>query len=475
MNMKNRTRILHLTAIVIVGIVARLLMAWFSPVYSGMTRDYLGPAYMLACGYGYNRPPIDQWYDFRRELATYSQQVSQQGLQVDFQHRPQTDMSLLRPEYLRTPGYPVFLLAVYRVFGEPLELHVKWVQAFITAFFPLIVFAIVMKLFKRAGAAYAAAWLMAVYPPVLTASVQVLPSGMALGVLLLGVLCCIHGADKPSYIWMAASGLLIAISSYLRPGSMLVWPFLGLALLIRQRGWVRPLVSTAVLAVALYAATFPWAYRNYVTSGCWLWGSTGAGVTLWKGIGQNPNPWGIVCDDNVGTAVAKQQGFESDLTLEADAWFLKEVKAHAKENPGFFVKAALSRLPLILATPYSTGFVNSNRTQGMISHFRNKEGLTPVQTFMRYPGYVINAFWERILVMAISGLGSMAALLVIILYWDQRKSVSMLLAVPVYTVLLYTCTLYVYRYLIPLIPFQMACLALVGSAWVERRRKKAAL
>lgn len=467
-------RIIHLAAIVLMALALRLFMALYSPWYSGMSRGYLGACYMLGAGYGYNRPEIDQWHRFKREIAAYSVELSRDGEQIDPEHRPWTDVKQLRPLHFRMPGFPAFLLVVYRLFGEPLEIHAKVVQAFLTALCPVIVFYIVLKLFQRSGPAYGAAWLTALYPPMAHASITVLPSGLSMAVLLLAILCWVHATTKPSYRWMTIAGLLIAASCYFRPNSMMLWGVMGLAMLIRQRGWLRPILSTVILAGAIYAGMLPWALRNYVVSGRLLWGSTGTGMTVWKGIGQYENPWGIRHHDPYSQRIAREQGFECDLTPDANTWFIQQVKRHVRERPGYFVKAAFKRLPWILAPPFGTGYVNPYRTKGMFSDFREEEGLSPRQVLTKYPGYVVRAFWERILTMLISGIGSLSMVLLVFLKWPQRRDVVMLLAVPVCLMVVYACTIFVARYLTPIIPFQMAALAMVVNEIIRRRRGKEA-
>ena len=73
----------------------------------------------------------------KRDLSDYSKALSEKGRQIDRGNRPEIETEALIPQQWRLPGYSVFLLAVYRVFGEPLERWAGIVGAVIGAFTPL--------------------------------------------------------------------------------------------------------------------------------------------------------------------------------------------------------------------------------------------------------------------------------------------------------------------------------------------------
>ena len=468
-----RRTFIHLAAITAAALAVRLAGALYSPYHSGMTKDYTGPCYMLACGYGYNRPGIDRWHSLKEELAEHSMRLAAEGKQLSRADRPELKGEPLRPLLFRTPGYPAFLLAVYRLFGEPLLLHAGIVQAVLGALHPLLVYLLAMGLLRRRGIALGAAWATALYPPIAFAAVMRLPGGMAILLVLAAAVCVQHGAERKRYwAWMAAAGLLISASCYFRTNGMLLWVFLAAALLWRQGPWRRPLISTAVLAAGIYLGMLPWAVRNHQRTGRWIWGSTGTGMTLWKSIGEYPNPWGIKVDDVLTTRRAKAEGFESDLTPEADQWFRRQVSRHVRERPGFFVAAALKRLPWMAAAPFDTGYVNPYRTKGMFSYYLNQEHLRPHQVLLRHPGYVLRAYWERLLVMACSAFGTLSLVALVVVRRRRPSEAALTAALPAYYVLLHAATVFAPRYLTVIIPLQIIASAwLVTAAWHRLRRR----
>ena len=465
------------------ALAVRLGMVLFSQWQTGMTLEYLGGAYMMAADYGYSRTEIHRWIQVKRDLASYSKALSEDGRQIDRDHRPKIESDALIPQQWRLPGYSAFLLAVYRVFGEPLEQWAGIVGAVIGAFTPLLVYAIAVGMFRRPGAAMGAAWIAAIYPPLAVTSAMLLPVGLWLMILLVALLCIVQGAKSEggrAYLWFLLGGLAIGLSCYFRSNGFYLWIFFGAALLITMAGFLRPILSTCVLALGVFAALAPWAIRNYDASGVLLWGSTGTGSTIWKSIGEYKNPWNVKNLDTVATKLAKKNGFESDGTIEADQWFKDKVKVYVREDPMFFVKAAAKRLMWQIAPPFETGYVNPHRTKGMFSHFRNEEGLSPMQVLVRHPGYVVRAYWERILVMLVSALGTLSIFALYFLKPDNKdhlRQTIILSVIPVYFIIIHALIVNHPRYLTPIIPLQIIAFTMVSSflwrRYAHRFRRRA--
>ena len=115
----------------------------------------------------------------------------------------------------------------------------------------------------------------------------------------------------------------------------------------------------------------------------------------------------------------------------------------------------------------------------MFSHFRNEEGLSPVQVLIRHPGYVVRAYWERILVMIVSALGTLSMLA---LYFvksgnrDHLRQVIILSVIPIYFIAIHALIVNHPRYLTPIIPIQIIALtmaiSLLWERWTQRARAK---
>src|SRR5215212_6660049 len=74
------------------------------------------------------------------------------------------DTDVFVPEVIRTPGYPVFVALIYRLFGVGNDLAVAIAQAFVYAALCLLTFAIARRAAGDRSAIVAAA-MPALYPP----------------------------------------------------------------------------------------------------------------------------------------------------------------------------------------------------------------------------------------------------------------------------------------------------------------------
>jgi len=285
----NQKLVVHVVLLVILALGARILMSHLSPLTDGMTWGYKNAAYMLAAGYGFKRTTGDSGV---RGLEEYSRHLAEKGKKISPQNRPELNEESLRPIHHRLPGYPAFMLMVYKLLGEPLGYWAGMVQAIITAFYPLLIYLIAVRLFEDKTYAWVAAWISAFYLPLVFYSVHLLPMSLGIGFVLLAIYFCIRGMQGQNYLFMFMAGLTIGAGCYFKSSLMYLWLFLGVALFIVQKGWKRPAVSTVLIIIGTYLMLSPWAYRNYIYTGEYIWGSTMAWSSIWKAIGENPNPWG---------------------------------------------------------------------------------------------------------------------------------------------------------------------------------------
>ncbi|MBN1346750.1 MAG: glycosyltransferase family 39 protein [Phycisphaerae bacterium] len=466
---------------VLAALCLRVYMVVYHTHEGGFSKtSYFAPTYLLAAGYGYQHIQGPNWEyddDFANKLEARSLALAKEGRQLDRDHGLDVDPNDLRPLFYRAPGYAAYLYVLYRVFGEPLGDHAVMVQVVLSSFYPLLVYVIVMRLFASPGAAVASAWLTAIHPSLAVLAAGKLPDCLSVGILLLAVVCWIGAVKGPSYGWSLMTGLLLGIDCYFRGNAMLLWLALGLVFLIVRRGWARPLLSTAIMAVGLYVALSPWAIRNYRLSGHWIWTSTAVGRSLGYFVGMYPNSLGLKDDDAFIMQYAVDHGFECDSTPEADAFFRDSIKRYYRQNPGRLIRATLGNLPWALAPPYQTGLVSlaADRFPNTFSHYREVEGLSPLRVLIRHPLHVLRNYGERILVMLVSAAGNLSLLWLVLRRWPRRSEALMLAALPLYFIAVHSVGGFMHgmpRYLAPLIPFQMMGLALVGgqiSGWLRRR------
>ncbi|MFQ5914232.1 MAG: ArnT family glycosyltransferase [Nitrospinota bacterium] len=183
------------------------------------------------------------------------------------------------PDLFRTPGYVIFLVPLYWLFG-PSPLPVQVVQAFLHAAVPLLLFFLVRRAFSG-KAAFLAALLVALYPLTAVYVPAILADMVSVFVTVLSVWTFLWTTDRPTAVRAGLLGIVFGFGTLLRPAMALLSPFMFLGAWAaggRLRGLVKPffiahLTFTAVLA--------PWTIRNYRVSGEFIPLSIETPLQLW--------------------------------------------------------------------------------------------------------------------------------------------------------------------------------------------------
>jgi len=181
-----------------------------------------------------------------------------------------TDDGIVRPTLIRLPGYPGFLAAMFRVFGQDHYNAVMIAQALIDTNTCLVISALALEL-KNARAARAAYLLAALCP--FTASYAAAPLSDTLAIfctahaLYYGTrgLNALKSGESALLLWSLA-GLWAAAGIYMRPDDGIILPAMALALLVLLLRLPRKqtvlFAGTVYLAAAL-APLVPWTVRNW--------------------------------------------------------------------------------------------------------------------------------------------------------------------------------------------------------------------
>ncbi len=187
----------------------------------------------------------------------------------------------------RAPGYPLFVAGILRMTGagdEPRRAlpAVKVVQALIGALGVWLLAALA----GRAGgarAAVAAAWLAALYPPLIWMPAYVLSETLYSVLALLTALMLSRAIDNGGIVSSGpgpafAAGLLAGVAALTRP-AMLFFLLLAAAWLLARR---RPALASA-LALGFALVVAPWSARNLHEYGRFVLIASEGGVTFWTG------------------------------------------------------------------------------------------------------------------------------------------------------------------------------------------------
>jgi 4-amino-4-deoxy-L-arabinose transferase-like glycosyltransferase len=191
-----------------------------------------------------------------------------------------------RTRFGRAPGYPVLLAAISLATGADLLRATRLAQCAIgVGVVALIGLVAARAAGSRAGVA--AAWLAAVYPPLVWIPAYVLSetlySALALSVVALaGPAIEGRGSLRGSSLIVNAralgAGLVAGAGTLTRPSMLFFLAIAGAWLLLRRR--VPVLVSLAVGALVVVA---PWTLRNYHEYGRVVLVASSGGVNFWAG------------------------------------------------------------------------------------------------------------------------------------------------------------------------------------------------
>ena len=235
----------------------------------------------------YQRPDWDvAWTD----QGGYRQLGAAFARSGEFTRFPESPIFI--PEVLRTPGYPVFVGVIYRLFGVN-TLPVAIAQAFVFALIALIVYAIGRRVAgDRAG--MAASLMTALFPPLPYYGALVLTEVWTTFMMVCACVVCLRAMQQDRLRDFILAGILFSLTTLVRPAFFLL-PFglaIGMPILVpSERSRRRRLGQWAALALAAAVTMVPWFTYNYVYLGRFtLSPAGGIGRGLWEGTWQGRWP-----------------------------------------------------------------------------------------------------------------------------------------------------------------------------------------
>jgi 4-amino-4-deoxy-L-arabinose transferase-like glycosyltransferase len=466
-NPPERTPRLTLLVVFVIALAVRAavgILARGHGEMEGLAYRYERDAYALAAGYGFSHPRENA--PPQVDLIAYADSLGRRGEKLSPHTVPAKDPARWRPTTLHPPGYAGFLAAVYRVVGEPLFPWVRALQAIVDAAACVALFWIVRPMLGSWVARFTAFGCALFAPTAYLATSRVADAVVpALLIATYGV--WLLALRSRRLHWFAGSGLLLGLLCLFRPDYLLLPSFLFVGALCV--GPVRSaLVGTAALMLTALLVLLPWGLRNQRVNGVFNLATHAGGMSLYQGIGQFPNPYGIVFDDDRMEAEVRRAGFLGLDDPGADHWFRERYLAIARHDPGLIVKNALRRLPMGIAPLYRWGYENPHYAgHGFYDYVR--AGESPYQAVFRHPRELWLAYWDR-LVFAVVGLLLTLASLRLIVLDRAHWRVGVLLALPyLYVLIAHVPFLLGTRLLVPAVFGPIAAL----GAWAERLVRRA--
>ncbi len=425
----------------------------------GLAYRYERDAYAIVAGYGFVSPA--NVGPPQVELIALADSLGRTGQRLSPARVPAMDPARWRPSSLHPPGYAAFLALVYRLGGPPLFLRVKALQALIDSAACVLLYFVGRRFGGRRVGLFAA-WCAALFPPLAYLVTSRVADALMPAFLLVIFAAWLRALDTRRIAWSVATGLGIGIASLFRPDYMLLPSFFLVGALVTVP-WRTALWSTLLIGACAFLVLVPWGLRNRRVDGVFNVTTHAGGMALYQGIGQFPNPYGIVFDDDVMEGQAKRAGFEGIDDPRADRWFRRRYLAIARENPGLILRNAVQRIPLGILPLYHWGYDNpAFAGHGFYDYLRR--GVSPTQAIVRHPREVLSAYWDRLL-FGVIGFGLLLSSLALIAFDRQRWRWGVLLAIPyLYLVLSHLPFMLGARLLVPAVFGQFIALGI----WVER-------
>jgi hypothetical protein len=258
----------------------------------------------------------------------------------------------------RAPGYPLFLAAIGAGGEAAAEtpLRVKVAQAFVGAAGVWLI----GLLAHRAGgerAGVAAAWLAAIYPPLISMPSYVLSETLYSTVALASALVLQDAASSPmrartAVARTAAAGALSGIGALIRPAMLVFLPLAALWLLAK-RGYRDALVLAGVALLVIV----PWTVRNARVYDRFVLIASEGGVTFWTGnhplaIGEGD----LAANLPIKLAELEFRHAHPGLTPEAlEPLYYRDALSYIRAHP-FWWMSLLARKAFYLAVPIGPSY-----------------------------------------------------------------------------------------------------------------------
>jgi 4-amino-4-deoxy-L-arabinose transferase-like glycosyltransferase len=254
------------------------------------------------------------------------------------------------PEILQTPGLALVLAAFWWITGDQDYAYAQVLQILIDSAMVLLVFWASRRLFGRMRAALVAAGLYAVFLPLASlANIAHLDTWAAFFALTIFCLFLKARDATRRWLWLAALGVATGASVYFRPFLVI----LPLALMIASAlgtGWRRSWALGVVPAAVAVAFMTPWTVRNYNEFHQLIPMRSGIGLNLWEGLGELPNNFGAVTDDQVTAAqVSRERPNLHYGTPAFDNYLFRKARRVIEHHPGFYAEVVGRRFLLTTA------------------------------------------------------------------------------------------------------------------------------
>ncbi len=191
---------------------------------------------------------------------------------------PPSDATII----MHPPGYPVFIAAVYALFGENESLRI--IQILLNSLAAVFVFFLTRQLFEETTAIVTGV-LTALSPQFAYHSAIILPDELSALPIILAIYFLVRAWREKRIVFVAFCGLSLGLSCWLRSNGLVLAFFLAAAVMIVfPRDW--RFKAAAVMLAAFVLAIAPITIRNGIVFRSFIPLSVGFGTTFVEGLGE---------------------------------------------------------------------------------------------------------------------------------------------------------------------------------------------
>lgn len=249
-----------------------------------------------------------------------------------------TALGILRDGYdgafSRPPLYPLFLAAVYRLFGHN-AVAVVWVQFALGLATLVPAYRLGERLFGE-RAALAGVWIGVCYPLRIFFEAEMLDPALFTFFFLYATWHLWRAVEEDAPLRMVLAGLLYGAAALTRPNILLALPFTAVGVALASRGgWRRLPVLGVAGALGVGLAITPAAIHNWHAEGSFIPVATNGGVNLFLGnergaTGLTPVPPGLRWEQ---TMIRPLRAGQFSLS-EQDRWWYARAVEEIRAAPG---------------------------------------------------------------------------------------------------------------------------------------------
>ncbi|HRU05657.1 MAG TPA: glycosyltransferase family 39 protein [Candidatus Brocadiia bacterium] len=245
----------------------------------------------------------------------------------------------------RAPGYPLFLAACYKVFGQTCA-PVRFIQCVLGAVTALAAAALAFRLAPPAAGALCG-WLVALDPFQIVWSSFILSESLFIPLLVLAVLALapawestLNPERRPAWGMALAAGALLGLAVLVR-SSLLLFPVCLVPLWVLAARLRRRAMGLACVAVAALAVVqVPWVWRNAAVFGRFIPATLQVGESLLEACG--PGADGAPRIDRMAQTYTSEMNALSEI--DRNQRFRDEALRWMRQNPGEVARLAFIKL-----------------------------------------------------------------------------------------------------------------------------------